>query len=131
MANYGKFFLLDFKMQQSNKIEQNDRIDRGKGDEVRALVHRYQSAGPEEWKDIKFMVFDYVPKVHEADMPYEKRLQQISSYFLANPIRSLSKNVEMVEIFRSKGYEHSCGILADIIQKVIFSYLEEIASNFY
>ena len=40
------------------------RIDRGKADEVRALVYRPNDCGPEEWKDIKFMIFDCPPSIH-------------------------------------------------------------------
>jgi hypothetical protein len=51
-----------------------NRIDRNMGDEVRRLLLP-NMAGPESWKDVKFMIFDMWPDSMEKGMkscPYMK-----------------------------------------------------------
>jgi hypothetical protein len=65
-------------------------------------VHLSDRAGPEDWKDVKFVVFDVVPNKEEAEIPYEDRVERIKR-ILSNRI---APQVSLVAIEKCMGRSH-------------------------
>jgi hypothetical protein len=97
------------------------RIARGKGDEVRELVYQPQASGPEQWKDIKFMIFDLVPTPN-TNMPFEQRLSAIEEWIESRQSQRKvdifgQSNVELVQYQNCTGFDHLHNVLAGILQQ--------------
>jgi ATP-dependent DNA ligase len=98
------------------------RIDRGRGDEVRALVHGSVVRGPEDWKNVKFMIFDCIPSRESHNEPFESRIARAREQVEAHRQRcSQINNVAIVEIQKCTGFDHLYSLLATVLDKVWFS----------
>lgn len=90
-------------------------MQRGRGDEVRGLVRSLTLSGPEEWKDIKFMVFDC-----KSELVYEERMAQIEAALTGSRNNKSDKghtdNIKVVERLKCSGYHHLYSTLTQIIE---------------
>ena len=111
-------------------------MGRARGDEVRTLVHRPDTFGPEEWKDIKYMIFDCLPTTaafpeNSSSEPFEERIQTVTKwieqkrhknqgplllYETGFPTRQT--NVELIEFVKSTGFDHMYSMLSTVLEKV-------------
>jgi hypothetical protein len=102
-----------------------ERIDRGKGDEVRLLVHTAEACGPEDWKDIKFLIFDCPPLSPSSVEHFEqriekatKRIESIKQELASNPSAVQLHNVDIVESQKCTGFDHLYEVLSRVLEKV-------------
>jgi hypothetical protein len=61
-------------------------------------------AGPEQWKDVKFIIFDYKPNELESNMIYEDRMRKVKEKL--DEVSIEKPNVTMVSMIKCKGCEH-------------------------
>lgn len=117
MENYGE------SNTASSNFEKYQRIDRGKADEVRVLIHHQDACGPEEWKNIKFMVFDSPPSTSAKNEAFEQRIARVAENLqrikeLSDPKTQLTSNVDLVKMEKCTGFDHLYALLSDILEKV-------------
>jgi hypothetical protein len=91
------------------------RIDRGKGDEVRVLVHSSHTCGPEDWKDVKLMIFDSPSSTELFEQRIAKATEKVKQL---EQIQGKS-NVEVINSQKCTGFDHLHSILSDVLDKVL------------
>jgi uncharacterized protein YegL len=88
---------------------------------VRALVQQARKFGPEEWRDIKFLVFDCLPTDNLAE-PFEERLhratQSIENHCGKSVNSNALANVKIVEMQRCTGFDHLHLTCTSVLEKV-------------
>ena len=62
-----------------------NRIDRGRGANIRSLIFlRPENSGPEDWRDVKYMIFDSPPSLSSQEcnnLLFEERMEKIKQVY--------------------------------------------------
>jgi hypothetical protein len=126
MENFGMIFVIIDRYFSKSK----SRMGRARGDEVRTLVHRPDTFGPEEWKDIKYMIFDCLP-AHPGNSSFEERMQTVTKWleqkrqnerpllFYGTGGFPMQTNVELIESVKCTGFDHLHSMLLTVLEKVV------------
>ena len=77
---------------------------------MRNLIYQHNN-GPEEWREVKFMIFDHVPPLC-SDETFEQRIERVAKCMRPQP------NVELVEMVKCTGFDQLHCLLSHILEKV-------------